>query len=107
MAEKEKQDSFRVDMGDDSDKPFIPTRPNAANHTAPAAPSNPLVPILAYCAASILMTVTNKYVLGGVDFNLNFFLLCIQVSSYTPSPPYLRTAISKYQDVNKYPLYRT
>lgn len=26
------------------------------------------------------MTVTNKYVLGGVDFNLNFFLLCIQVS---------------------------
>lgn len=27
-----------------------------------------------------MMTVTNKYVLSGYDFNLNFFLLCVQVS---------------------------
>lgn len=33
--------------------------------------------IACYCFASILMTVTNKYVLGG-DFNLNFLLLAIQ-----------------------------
>lgn len=25
------------------------------------------------------MTVTNKYVLSGLDYNLNFFLLCVQV----------------------------
>lgn len=27
-----------------------------------------------------MMTVTNKYVLSGYNFNLNFFLLCVQVS---------------------------
>lgn len=25
------------------------------------------------------MTVTNKYVLSGMDYNLNFLLLCVQV----------------------------
>jgi len=34
--------------------------------------------ILSYCIASILMTLTNKYVLSGIDFNLNFMLLAIQ-----------------------------
>jgi GDP-mannose transporter len=29
--------------------------------------------------SSILMTCTNKYILGGIDYNLNFFLLCVQV----------------------------
>lgn len=42
--------------------------------------SNGAPPILTYCGASILMTVTNKYVLSGYDFNMNFLLLCIQVS---------------------------
>ncbi|RLV92550.1 GDP-mannose transporter [Spathaspora sp. JA1] len=36
------------------------------------------VSILAYCLSSILMTVTNKYVLSGFNFNLNFFLLAVQ-----------------------------
>ncbi|EGV60423.1 GDP-mannose transporter into the lumen of the Golgi [Yamadazyma tenuis] len=35
------------------------------------------VSIFSYCASSILMTLTNKFVLSG-DFNLNFFLLAIQ-----------------------------
>ncbi|KAF2151194.1 UDP-galactose transporter [Myriangium duriaei CBS 260.36] len=39
--------------------------------------NSPVLPILAYCGSSILMTVTNKYVLSG-SFNLNFFLLCVQ-----------------------------
>lgn len=34
--------------------------------------------ILCYCLSSILMTVTNKYVLSGYSFNLNFFLLAVQ-----------------------------
>lgn len=38
------------------------------------------VPILSYCFASILMTVTNKYVVSGRDFNMNFMLLAIQAS---------------------------
>ncbi|OAD67442.1 hypothetical protein PHYBLDRAFT_75134 [Phycomyces blakesleeanus NRRL 1555(-)] len=31
-----------------------------------------------YCFASILMTVTNKYVLSGFEFNMNFLLLSVQ-----------------------------
>ncbi|KAI9486134.1 MAG: hypothetical protein EXX96DRAFT_495818 [Benjaminiella poitrasii] len=37
-----------------------------------------VLPIASYCCASILMTVTNKYVLSGYDFNMNFLLLTIQ-----------------------------
>ncbi|GAM84758.1 hypothetical protein ANO11243_027590 [Dothideomycetidae sp. 11243] len=41
--------------------------------------NNPAVPVAAYCASSILMTVTNKYVLSGHEgFNLNLFLLFVQ-----------------------------
>lgn len=36
------------------------------------------ISILCYCFSSILMTVTNKYVLAGYGFNLNFFLLAVQ-----------------------------
>lgn len=36
------------------------------------------ISILCYCLSSILMTVTNKYVLSGYTFNLNFFLLAVQ-----------------------------
>ena len=34
--------------------------------------------ILSYCAASILMTVTNKFVLSYYAFHMNFLLLAIQ-----------------------------
>jgi len=37
-------------------------------------------PIVCYCMASILMTVVNKFVVSGRDFNMNFLLLCIQSS---------------------------
>jgi len=38
-----------------------------------------MLPIACYCSASILMTITNKYVLSGYEFNMNFFLLTVQV----------------------------
>ena len=84
MADDKKRDDFAIAMGDRSgdrfEAPKATYRP--APHLAMASVShNPIVPILAYCASSILMTVLNKYVLsGGSDFNLNFFLLCVQVS---------------------------
>jgi GDP-mannose transporter len=37
------------------------------------------LPIFTYCLASIVMTVTNKYVVSG-DFNMVFLLLTVQVS---------------------------
>lgn len=40
--------------------------------------NSPQASIFAYCASSILMTVTNKYVLSGYDFNLNCLLLAVQ-----------------------------
>ncbi|KAF8248889.1 UDP-galactose transporter [Wilcoxina mikolae CBS 423.85] len=75
MAEKEKQEDFRVEIGDDK-RPYSPQRPTAAP-VAPVA-AGPLAAILSYCVSSILMTLANKYVLSGIDFNLNFMLLAIQ-----------------------------
>lgn len=40
---------------------------------------SPGASILAYCLASISMTVVNKYVVSGSEWNLNFFYLAIQV----------------------------
>jgi GDP-mannose transporter len=41
--------------------------------------NSPPISILAYCLASISMTVTNKYCVSGKNWNLNFFYLAIQV----------------------------
>ncbi|GAA5886658.1 hypothetical protein JCM16303_001401 [Sporobolomyces ruberrimus] len=40
--------------------------------------NHPALPILCYCASSILMTVVNKFVVSGSHFNMNFLLLTIQ-----------------------------
>ena len=40
---------------------------------------SPPLSILAYCLSSISMTVVNKYVVSGSDWNLNFFYLAVQV----------------------------
>ncbi|KDQ19173.1 hypothetical protein BOTBODRAFT_52331 [Botryobasidium botryosum FD-172 SS1] len=37
-----------------------------------------VLPVVSYCLASILMTVVNKYVVSGSQFNMNFLLLTIQ-----------------------------
>lgn len=66
----------RTDPGRYSPSPkpkMPPATPSAAAVTSSA------LPILAYCGSSIMMTVTNKYVLSGLNFNLNFFLLAVQV----------------------------
>jgi len=59
-----------------------------ARHDAPPIPvgafidridHSPGASILAYCLASISMTVVNKYVVSGSDWNLMFFYLAVQV----------------------------
>ncbi|MBW0479922.1 hypothetical protein O181_019637 [Austropuccinia psidii MF-1] len=40
--------------------------------------NNPALPVFCYCAASILMTVVNKFVVSGHHFTMNFLLLTIQ-----------------------------
>lgn len=52
-------------------------QPAAAGGLASLVNNGP-VSILSYCASSILMTVTNKYVVNGFNFNMNFVLLLVQ-----------------------------
>ena len=82
MSDDKKSDDYRVDMP--SGKEFrapSPLQRASTSHrgSAGSITENPVAAILAYCGSSILMTVTNKYVLSGVDFNLPFFLLAVQV----------------------------
>lgn len=83
MADDKKREDFTIELGDQKLNGSFEAREPARMPSGPATPAgnNPVVPILAYCGSSILMTVTNKYVLSGLDFNLNFFLLAVQVRS--------------------------
>ena len=83
MADDKKTDDYAIEMDNAKNKDWVsesPPLPRSANVPAASAiTNNPILPVLSYCGSSILMTVTNKYVLSGLDFNLNFFLLCVQV----------------------------
>ena len=80
MGDERKRDDFEIEMGDKTNgyEPPPVQRPLQPAPLASVA-NNPIMPILSYCGSSILMTVTNKFVLSGLDFNLNFLLLCVQV----------------------------
>ncbi|CAO1629473.1 unnamed protein product [Parajaminaea phylloscopi] len=78
--------------GDEDRKPFLPTSSDdaalAKQQRAGLAPASTaseslsgvkaLPPILSYCAASITMTVVNKFVLSGQKFSMNLVVLLIQ-----------------------------
>lgn len=53
----------------------LQTKPNMSASIANSA----AISVFSYCASSILMTLTNKFVLGSFNFNLNFFLLAVQL----------------------------
>ncbi|KAL8908229.1 MAG: hypothetical protein Q9207_000950 [Kuettlingeria erythrocarpa] len=75
MADDKKRDDYTIEMND-SGKGREPL--NSPRPPMPAGPSHPIIPILSYCGSSILMTCTNKFVLSGFGFNLNFLLLAVQ-----------------------------
>jgi GDP-mannose transporter len=86
MAEDKKTDerplSLEIDDSEAARRGLLEQEEKQA--ASPMAPqggvvNNPVVAIACYCGSSILMTTTNKYVMSGVDFNLSFFLLAIQV----------------------------
>ncbi|KAF2738530.1 UDP-galactose transporter [Polyplosphaeria fusca] len=80
MADEKKSDDYKIDMS--GEKGAFNRAPSpimrSPSHKGNAITENPMLSILSYCVSSILMTTTNKYVLSGVDFNLNFFLLAVQ-----------------------------
>jgi GDP-mannose transporter len=81
MADGRKKDDFAIELGDRRGDTFdAPPRSAAQPVTHISTSHQGLVSILSYCASSILMTTTNKYVLSGLDYNLNFLLLAVQVS---------------------------
>jgi GDP-mannose transporter len=88
MADDKKHDEYiEMPAVKEFRAPSPTVRPTQRASTSPAITETPLFAILAYCGSSILMTTTNKYVLSGVDFNLNFFLLAIQVRRMHASSP--------------------
>jgi hypothetical protein len=85
MAEEEKKrflEGNEMELGEKQGRTFSsrPTTPSAPRFTPTQNwQNNPILPVLSYCASSILMTVANKYILSFPDYNLNFFLLAVQV----------------------------
>lgn len=78
-----------------------PPRPPPPQNPNSSSGSQGTVAIASYCGASILMTVTNKYVLSGYAFNLNFFLLIVQsVVCVTAIEICKRMKIITYRDFN-------
>ena len=75
MADDKKSDDYGMSSTKASRAPSPVMR---SSKSSSSITENPVIAIFAYCGSSILMTVTNKYVLSGRDFNLNFFLLCVQ-----------------------------
>jgi GDP-mannose transporter len=82
MADSKKRDDFTVEMNDldkEQREGLIPRDGPSPLRPAKPASNEALVSIISYCLSSIVMTTSNKYVLSGVDYNLNFFLLAVQV----------------------------
>lgn len=77
---------------------------SAAAMSSPATTSlanNPIASVFSYCFSSILMTVTNKYVLSGTNFNMNFVLLCVQSVVCVVAIQTCKTAgVITYRDFN-------
>lgn len=80
MSDEKKRDDYPVDMADRKEaRMSSPLRVPPPRHTVHyTVGDNPMVAVISYCGSSILMTVTNKYVLSGTGFNLSFFLLAVQ-----------------------------
>lgn len=95
MSDKKNEDytirmpesGMRSPFGAEKD-PFIPPRPaRVATHPGlnskiAMIENNPGISIMAYCFSSISMTVVNKYVVSGSEWNMNFFYLAIQVNFF-------------------------
>lgn len=82
-GDDKKKDDFTIELGDRQPKSTFSSR--VPSPAPPMAAQNglnlnsPVLAVLAYCASSILMTVSNKYCVSGTGWNLTFFLLAVQV----------------------------
>src|SRR5436305_14331469 len=82
MDDKKRDEAYSMELPERPSgqaPPVIRQLPRAVPQSVSSITNNPILAILGYCGSSILMTTTNKFVLSGLDFNLNFFLLLVQV----------------------------
>lgn len=100
MDDKKNEDYVLRMPGDDKYREkdaFIPSKSSAGRrplgHSHNAAPpaitqsisrldNNPSLSVAAYCLSSISMTVVNKYVVSGSNWNLMLFYLAVQVRRF-------------------------
>jgi GDP-mannose transporter len=87
MAEEERKrflEGNEMELGERQGR-FSPPRPAPSPVPRPTSSdwqNNPILPVISYCGSSIMMTVANKYILSFPNYNLNFFLLAVQVWTY-------------------------
>ncbi|KIW16633.1 GDP-mannose transporter 1 [Exophiala spinifera] len=85
MAEEEKKrflEGNEMELGEKQGRSLggspSSSTPRYTPHRSNNWQNNPILPVVCYCGSSILMTVSNKYILSFPDYNLNFFLLAVQ-----------------------------
>lgn len=79
MATSDGKGDYKIKVPQDDQDDYRPPLKAQPKQTLESSIMNhPLLPVLSYCLASISMTASNKYVLSGFQFNLNFFLLMVQ-----------------------------
>lgn len=83
MDDKKKDDDYTIEIPTKQSRGSSPALNKSPSMGLPSAPSNitnnPALSILAYCCASISMTVINKYCVSGGKWNMSFFFLGVQV----------------------------
>lgn len=98
MSDKKNDDAFsasKTEQFEAERERFIPSSSSQSNARRGAASmglseswakieNSPGVSVIAYCLASISMTVVNKYVVSGNQWNLTFLYLAIQVCCALP-----------------------
>lgn len=92
MSSDKKSDDYYPQNAENGEKErFVTTSANFSSRSAPAIQlpesiskisNSPGISVLAYCLSSISMTVVNKYVVSGSQWNLMFLYLAIQVSDF-------------------------
>jgi GDP-mannose transporter len=86
MSDEKKNDDFKLDLGDDrrgesfNAIPLAPRSPTISPARIFRPENQGILSVISYCMSSIIMTTANKFVLSS-DYNLNFFLLAVQVCS--------------------------
>jgi len=77
-ADKDQANYGNVPLTDEEDLVQLKKEQSTAQHSTDGWRNHPALPVACYCFASIMMTVVNKYVVSGVNFNMTCLMLAMQ-----------------------------